>query len=67
MYTPKACVDNLSNTNDVILPHEKNHGITLRCLKQVLMLAQQSQDVIQASFGEDLATGRLSQSSCYSP
>ena len=24
----------LSNTNDVILPHEENHGITLRCLKQ---------------------------------
>ena len=26
-----------SNTNDVILPHEENHGITLRCLKQGLI------------------------------
>ena len=26
----------LSNTNDVILPHEENYGITLRCLKQIL-------------------------------
>ena len=26
-----------SNTNDVILPHEENHGITLRRLKQVLI------------------------------
>ena len=24
-------------TNDVILPHERSHAITLRCLKQVLI------------------------------
>ena len=32
-----ACVNSPSNTNNVILPHEENHGITLRCLKQVLI------------------------------
>ena len=26
-----------SNTNDVILPHEENHGITLRYLEQVVI------------------------------
>ena len=26
-----------SNINDIILPHEENHGITLRCLKQVVL------------------------------
>ena len=25
-----------SNTNDDIRPHEENHGIPLRCLKQLL-------------------------------
>ena len=32
-----ACVNKLSNTKDVIMQHEENHGITLRCLKQVLI------------------------------
>ena len=30
-----------SKTNDVILPHEENHGITLRCSKRVLILITQ--------------------------
>jgi hypothetical protein len=33
MYT-LSCVYKPSNTKDVILPHEENYGITLRCLKQ---------------------------------
>ena len=31
-----ACVSKPSITNDVILPHEENHGI--RCLKQLFIL-----------------------------
>ena len=42
MYTLVKHVSiNQSNTNDVILPLEENHGTTLRCLKQVLMFIMQ--------------------------
>ena len=38
VYTlPKHASDKASNNRDVILPHEENHGVTLRCLKQVLI------------------------------
>ena len=30
-------VNEACDTNDVILPHEENHGITLRRLKQLLI------------------------------
>ena len=36
MYTLSKHVSiNRANTNNVILPHGENHGISLRCLKQV--------------------------------
>ena len=35
MYALLTCINKLSNSSDVILPREENHGITLRRLKQV--------------------------------
>ena len=37
MYTLTKHGSEMCNTNDVILPHEENHGIALRRLKQVVI------------------------------
>ena len=56
MYT-LSCVYKTSNTKDVILTHEENCGITLRCLKQTWQVLASCQDLCKKSWPSNTLPG----------